>query len=131
MTFVNDLRDALNGEWDWLVGEPNPDNDDEPFDWEDAAEYVDEFHYEGGMLPGLGTFKHIASWNLGDGNETGYVTRHEESGRLYRKTGTYSSWDATYWEEGDFDEVEPREVTVTRYVSKDTGKVFNDPVVDA
>lgn len=91
----------------------DPDTDD--FDeaeekWEEAR---DEFFYEAGELPGFGLFNSVAQWNMGDGHEQGIVVKHEESGRFFKITGYYSSWDSSDWDE--LEEVEPYEVTKIRY----------------
>lgn len=76
-------------------------------------EYLGDFFYQGGTVPGMGEFRVVASWNLGDGHEQGVVFEHEESGRFFRATGWYSSWDTGEWQE--MDEVEPYQKVVTRY----------------
>lgn len=90
------------------------DDEAEDFDeiYDDWHDSVDEFFYEGGDLEGFGNFKIVASWNLGDGHEQGTVFQHE-SGRFFKVTGWYSSWDTGEWE--TVEEVEPYEVTKIRY----------------
>lgn len=88
---------------------------------------IEDFHYEGGKIQGFGTFKAVGRWNLGDGHECGVVWKHEESGRHFRQSGWYSSWDSGDWD-GDLEEVEAVEVTVTRYKSK-SGTVYEYPIV--
>lgn len=90
---------------------------------------VEDPYYEGVTLQGFGTFEVINTGNLGDGHEAWSVLRHNESGRLFRRSGYYSSWDGGDWD-GDLVEVEPVQVTVTRFKPLDEDKPFSCPVLN-
>ena len=92
-----------------------------------VGEQSEEFFYEGGFVANFGYFKPVGSWNLGDGHERGVVFEHQGTGRFFRKTGWYSSWDSGDWD-GDMEEVEPVQVTITRYKSKSSGEVYEYPI---
>ena len=96
----------------YLTEEPEFDEENYDDQYDEWYERVDEFFYEGGDLPGFGSFEQVASWNYGDGHERGAVFKHE-SGRYFQATGSYSSWDSSTWDK--VEEVEPYEVTKIRY----------------
>lgn len=91
---------------------------------------AEEFSYEGGFIQGLGTFTVLDSGNLGDGHDAWTLFKHEESGRLFRVGGWYSSWDSGEWNECV--EVEPAEVHVVRYkpLGAPDSKVYENPAVN-
>lgn len=68
-------------------------------------------------VEGLGSFLPVDSWNLGDGREMGEVVKHVESGKLFMRTGYYSSWDSSEWGTG-WVEAKPYTYTETRYAPK-------------
>lgn len=65
----------------------------------------------------IGTFENMSEWNHGDGHEQGQVVKHVESGLYFMAIGTYSSWDASDWEE--WKQCFPFEFTETRYRTSD------------
>ena len=87
----------------------DPNYDDKYDEWEAEC---DEFFYGSGNLGDFGNFKSVARWSYGDGQEQGVVFQHE-SGRYFKVTGYYSSWDSSTWDE--LHEVEPYEVVKIRY----------------
>jgi hypothetical protein len=67
-------------------------------------------------IDGIGRVEMVIRWGgQGDGAATGDVVKvtNDEGERFFERTGTYSSWDSTYY--GDWHEVEPYEKTVVRY----------------
>lgn len=85
-----------------------------------------DFLYEGGHIPGIGSFRMVDNGNLGDGHEAWSLVEHE-SGRLFRFGGWYSSWGESGTD--SCVEVVPAEVKVVRYKSVVDGKVFDNPAV--
>lgn len=77
-------------------------------------------------IDGFGTFENVKYWDEGDGRECGVVLKHLESGRYFAKLGTYSSWDSSYWD-GDLVELEPVQVTVTKFKNKANGRIWSSP----
>lgn len=80
--------------------------------------YTDEG--DAGDIPGVG---HVQVMDRVGGYEDGGTYVHiilkvtDDSGKetFYRKTGSYDSWDGTHWEDGVFQEVAPKTMTVTKY----------------
>lgn len=85
------------------------------------------WHEPDDYLHNFGHFKSRDSWNLGDGHECGIVFEHVESGRLFRKTGWYSSWDSGEWD-GPLTEVEAVEYTSFKYRDLSSEKVHEYPL---
>lgn len=91
--------------------------------FEPVAEEYDELAYMVSQeeatvrIDNVGTFEHVVTWGgEGDGAEIGNVIRFTDSeGNVqhFEQTGTYSSWDSTYFDE--WHEVQPFEKTVIRY----------------
>lgn len=104
--------------------------DDEDFDEDEVTEQTEEFWYEGGYVSGIGYFKMLANGNLGDGHEAWAVIEHQGSGRTFRKSGYYSSWESGTVLDSDLIEVVPAEVKVVRYRPIDGGEVFENPAVN-
>ena len=99
----------------------------------ESVEIVDEpvgedFYNEPDTIPGIGHFEQVTGGNLGDGQPMWSVIRHKESGRTFIKWGYYSSWDASDFD-GELVEVEPVQVTVTRYKNVKDGTVYTDPTL--
>ncbi len=97
-------------------------------DWldEDEEAYISELSYGANETPwGVGECITETEFSHGDGHETGFV--FEVGGKLFRISGTYSSWDST-----EFDsivEVEPVQVTVTRFKAVGQGTIFEEPSI--
>lgn len=86
-------------------------------DWEDDEA---EFYYcvEGeAKLPSLGVTAHGVDHYGGEGQGDSLWVVFRVGDQLFRKSGYYNSWDGGYFD-GDLEEVEPYEVTVTRYRPK-------------
>ena len=92
---------------------------DRPEDWDEWGEVGEPV-----KIPGLGlvTVAHQEEGFDGGGDHVEVVLRveppmtdyNESLVRYFRKTGYYSSYEGTEWD-GAFEEVEPRQVTVTQY----------------
>jgi hypothetical protein len=113
MTYtVEQVRDAIQ---QWAAGQGS---------WADEETFYEEIMWAskdtGFILDALGADAfHVAreGGSEGEGDHMEVVFRIGD--QLFRKTGYYNSWDSNDWEPGYYlDEVEPYEVTVTRYRTK-------------
>jgi hypothetical protein len=68
-------------------------------------------------IPGFGTLELVESdgGHEGDGEYMDVVFKVGE--RYFRQDGSYDSWNGGEWD-GEVEEVEPRQITVTRYFAK-------------
>ncbi len=90
----------------------------------------EDLGYEGALLKGFGTFTSVDSGNLGDGHEAWQILKHEESGRFFRISGYYSSWDGGAMD--DWSEVVPVQVNLVRFADINTPDNPDEhPVLDA
>ena len=78
---------------------------DNPADEYDSGD--EHFFAKGGTLPGLGHFNPVESdpSNYWDEGDCWYVIKHEDSGRLFLRTGDYSSYDGYDWDNNGLHEV--------------------------
>lgn len=78
----------------------------------------DHFFANGGKLEGFGKFTPYDSQprNYWDEGDCWYVLKHVESGRLFFRTGEYTSYDGFDWGVG-VKEVTKTEVTVPAYMN--------------
>lgn len=106
--------------------------DDDDYDEliDEVRDNLSDFYYQGGHVPGIGDFEVVDQGNLGDGHEAWCLLKHVESGRLFRKDGYYSSWDAGTVLDGDLVEVVEAEVKVVRYRPISGGKPFDYPAMN-
>lgn len=78
----------------------NPDGSE---NWEAGDLWDDNFEANAIVgqtteIPGYGTFTVLAQWGeVKDGMDMGFVVRHEESGKEFLFTCTYTSWDSQDW----------------------------------
>ncbi len=76
----------------------------------------------------LGVFESVQRWGgEGEGEDAGYIVKHEESGRLFRVEGYYASYDGYSWESADLSEVVETTVTVSRYKDVNSDQVYINP----